>query len=311
MVIAGHPLDTIKVRLQQQSGKSTLTDAIRQTYNLGGRSPLAFYRGVGIPLVGVLPFCWIGYSAILCTRSNTFTNVDGIDAIMAGAAAGIAAAPILAPGERIKCLLQVNRSMGTIELVSSLWSGGLLSLCKGFWATMGREIIGNPVFFYTNWWLRKDSKTPSTATIAFAGGCSGVVQWTAQLPFDTIKTRIQIESPFEMPTGRATTFTARRHYRHKFKQHTYVEIIKDIYYNGGGVKKQARNYEDPYRRVVLGGGLKKRTSGSIFHFWRGWLPSCARAFPASAACFLGVEGAWMAMHKLGLTSEGGGNERRS
>ena len=313
MVIAGHPLDTIKVRLQQQNTKNNLTDAIRKIYSLGGRSPLPFFRGVCIPLVGVIPCCLVGYDAI---RFNTFSNVDGIDVIIAGAAAGIAVAPMIAPGERIKCLLQVNQSMGMIELVNSLSSGGVRSLFKGFWATMGREIIGNPVFFFSNWWLRKDNnnnnniKSPSTATIAFAGGCSGVVQWTLQLPFDTIKTRIQVESPFEMPTGRATTFTARRHYRQIFKQHTYMEIIKDIYYNGGGVKKHARNYEDPYRRIVLGGGLKKRTSGSIFYFWRGWLPSCARAFPASAACFLGVEGAWVAMNKLRLTSDENRNERR-
>ena len=138
-----------------------------------------------------------------------------------------------------------------------------------------------------------EQQKPPFWKVAFAGGCSGVVQWTMQLPFDTVKTRMQLESPFAMPSGRSMTFTARKYYRNQHQKLSYPEIIKDIYYNGGSggqTTKSGRNFEDPSRRIVAGGGFVKQTSGSVLHFWRGWLPAVARAFPSSAACFLGIEG---------------------
>ena len=168
----------------------------------------------------------------------------------------------------------------------------------GGWATLGREMIGNPCFFYTFWLLKSngstaEQQTPSLWKSAFAGGCGGVAQWTIQLPFDTVKTRMQVESPFAMPSGRSMTFTARKYYRNQYKKLSYPEIIKDIYYNGGSggqTTRSGRNFEDPSRRIVAGGGFVKQTSGSVLHFWRGWLPAVARAFPSSAACLLGIEG---------------------
>jgi solute carrier family 25 carnitine/acylcarnitine transporter 20/29 len=299
-VVTAHPFDLLKVKLQQEA-TSSVVQTIAKTYAQGGRTPLAFYRGMLLPLVGVIPIfslCFGTFDAVLRSRTSNLHSAQSFDVLLAGAVAGAVVGVPLTPGERVKCLLQVNRNLNMIDLCKALYRGGLKSAYRGGWATMGREMIGNPCFFYTNWRLRKangftEQQKPPFWKVAFAGGCSGVVQWTMQLPFDTVKTRMQLESPFAMPSGRSMTFTARKYYRNQHQKLSYPEIIKDIYYNGGSggqTTKSGRNFEDPSRRIVAGGGFVKQTSGSVLHFWRGWLPAVARAFPSSAACFLGIEG---------------------
>ena len=56
-VMAGHPLDTLRIHLQQPHIGSTATDSaftlIRRINAVGG--PLAFFKGMGAPLASV-PF---------------------------------------------------------------------------------------------------------------------------------------------------------------------------------------------------------------------------------------------------------------
>lgn len=52
-VLAGHPFDTLKVRLQTSNQYKGLADCFRQTVAKDGL--LALYRGMSAPLVGVTP----------------------------------------------------------------------------------------------------------------------------------------------------------------------------------------------------------------------------------------------------------------
>lgn len=52
-VLAGHPFDTLKVRLQTSNNYKGLADCFRQTIAKDGLT--ALYRGMTAPLIGVTP----------------------------------------------------------------------------------------------------------------------------------------------------------------------------------------------------------------------------------------------------------------
>jgi solute carrier family 25 carnitine/acylcarnitine transporter 20/29 len=68
---------------------------------------------MGAPLVGVTPMyalCFFGYGVgqkIFC-RENSFRDLELLRIGLAGAVSGAFTTPILAPGERAKCVLQTQ-----------------------------------------------------------------------------------------------------------------------------------------------------------------------------------------------------------
>ena len=253
MVLLGHPFDLVKVRLQAGT-----PSVLQSMWRSGGVR--AFFRGVSLPVVGVVPvFSAIfgTYDAVLAWRCQDKGLAPGghalSDVAAAGFTAGFLVAWPLAPGERIKCLLQVAHSDGGSRnlpfenpagAVRYLWNkGGSRALAQGTGATVARECVSNPVFFLANVSLRKhiggDGSDPiSSWKVALAGGGSGSLQVLAMQPFDTIKSRVQCN-------------------------------ISSVRY-----------------RDVVGGILEKE---GLAGFYRGLTPAMARAFPASAACWLTVE----------------------
>jgi solute carrier family 25 carnitine/acylcarnitine transporter 20/29 len=53
LVFVGHPLDTIKVRLQTSDQYSGMLDCARKTIAKDG--PMGLYRGIVAPLIGITP----------------------------------------------------------------------------------------------------------------------------------------------------------------------------------------------------------------------------------------------------------------
>jgi solute carrier family 25 carnitine/acylcarnitine transporter 20/29 len=58
-VLAGHPFDTLKVRLQTGTQYKGLVDCFRQSVAKDGLFSL--YRGMSAPLVGVVPMFSLSY----------------------------------------------------------------------------------------------------------------------------------------------------------------------------------------------------------------------------------------------------------
>ncbi|MFH4977505.1 hypothetical protein AB6A40_004214 [Gnathostoma spinigerum] len=117
-VATGHPFDTVKVRLQtmplplpgQKPLFSGAFDCLRQT--AGKEGVLALYKGMAAPIAGVAPLfaiyfggCEVGRWLQRTSSSDEMTVLQNFNA---GALAGVFTTVIMVPGERIKCLLQVN-----------------------------------------------------------------------------------------------------------------------------------------------------------------------------------------------------------
>ncbi|XP_034939770.1 congested-like trachea protein [Chelonus insularis] len=259
-VVTGHPLDTIKVRLQAVSigpnGLPTYSgtwDCTKKTFiNEGFRG---FYKGMGAPLCGVAPifamsFLGFGIGKKLQQKTGN-EKLSAIKLFNAGAFSGVWTTIITAPGERIKCLLQIQHGRettkynGPIDCFKQLYkTGGIRSIYKGTAATLLRDVHGSGVYFMTyellkDWLATSDQKLSILASI-FAGGSAGIAYWAVGMPADVIKSRLQTA-----PEG------------------TYKNI--------GDVFKQLVREEGPR-------GL-----------YKGVIPVMLRAFPANAACFVGFE----------------------
>ncbi|KAG7208288.1 hypothetical protein KM043_014530 [Ampulex compressa] len=154
-VVAGHPLDTIKVRLQTMPVpgpneaplyKGTL-DCAKKTISKEGVRGL--YKGMAAPLCGVAPIFAISFFGFgLGKKLQQATPDEKLTAIQlfyAGAFSGVFTTVIMAPGERIKCLLQIQHGdakpkyNGPVDCAKKLYrEGGLRSIYKGTCATLLR-----------------------------------------------------------------------------------------------------------------------------------------------------------------------------
>lgn len=262
-VLVGHPLDTIKVRLQTMSlpkaGEQPLYlgtwDCMKKTVAKEGVSGL--YKGMGAPLVGVAPIfaiSFMGYGLgkqLFSPGKNQ--QYSTTQYFLAGAFSGIFTTSIMAPGERIKCLLQIQQSSSTkmyngpVDCAVKLYKqGGLSSIYRGSVATLMRDIPASGLYFLTyeafkNYLTDYGKKEITMTGTILAGGSAGVANWLIGMPADVLKSRLQTAPEGKYPNG-----------------------IRDV----------ARDL------------LRKEGPLALY---KGIAPVLLRAFPANAACFVGFE----------------------
>lgn len=242
-------------------------DCFRKTVASEGVKGL--YKGIGAPLLGVTPMyalCFLGYGIGKSTFGVDQPMLHRMDAAdiplvaLAGVTSAIFTTPILAPGERLKCFVQVQPKDSAIKSTGDAArhiyrTGGLQSVFRGSAATFLRDGLGSAAYFGSYEYM-KTHNTPeggetSVATTLVAGGLAGMLNWIVALPIDTLKSRLQV-APEKYPHGIRSVFS---------------EVM--------------------------------RTEG-VGALYRGLGPVMARAFPANAACFLGFESSMKFLTYLGM-----------
>ncbi|KAI5637783.1 mitochondrial carrier protein domain-containing protein [Phthorimaea operculella] len=264
-VLSGHPMDTIKVRLQTmplpKPGEAPLYrgtwDCFTKTIQKEGFRGL--YKGMSAPLTGVAPIFAISFFGFglgkKLIQKNPEQALTKPELFAAGAFSGIFTTSVMAPGERIKCLLQIQQASsgpqkyaGMVDCAKQLYAeGGIRSIYKGSIATMMRDVPASGMYFMTYEWI-KEVAVPADASnqmkmliTIFAGGCAGIANWVVGMPADVLKSRLQTA-----PEG------------------TYPNGLKDVF-------RQLMANEGPLA------------------LYKGVTPVMIRAFPANAACFVGFE----------------------
>lgn len=173
----------------------------------------------------------------------------------AGMLSGVFTTAIMAPGERIKCLLQIQAATGETKYSGSLdcakqlyREAGIRGVYKGTVLTLMRDVPASGMYFMTYEWL-KNVLTPegksvsdlSVPRILFAGGLAGIFNWAVAIPPDVLKSRFQTAPPGKYPNG----------------------------------------FRDVLRELIREEGVAS--------LYKGFTAVMIRAFPANAACFLGFE----------------------
>lgn len=271
LVLVGHPLDLLKVRLQTTTPVFEVKlkpSMIRIFSNLVRTEGISgIYRGVTAPLIGVAPIFAIniwGYDTGKSIASSYLNRelTDPFVIALGGAFSAFPTSLLQVPGDRIKLRLQVSdakKHANPFQETRKIWAegggsvtGGFKSLYRGYLITLAREIPGSAIYFSNYSYMRNlitarleeqrrfspDSIT--AASILIAGGVAGTLNGLLTLPIDTIKSRFQAA-----PAG---------------EYHSARHVAIDL--------------------------LKKEGPSALF---RGLGPVVLRAFPANAACFGGIE----------------------
>ncbi|OLN97493.1 Mitochondrial carnitine carrier [Colletotrichum chlorophyti] len=276
-VIVGHPFDLVKVRLQtaDRGVYSSAVDVVRKSIARDGLRR-GLYAGVSAPLVGVTPMFavsfWgydVGKSLV---RSSTSTPESAPLTIGQVSAAGFFSAipmtAITAPFERVKVILQVQsqrlqpgekpKYAGGMDVVRQLYKeGGLRSVFRGSAATLARDGPGSAAYFAAYEYIKR-RLTPKDPVTGKPQGELSLLAVTAAGAAAGIAMWIPV---FPVDTVKSRLQTAEGNV-------TLGGVVREVY-GRGGVKA----------------------------FFPGFGPALARAVPANAATFLGVELAHQAMNK--------------
>lgn len=258
LVLAGHPLDTIKVRLQTSNAYKGLLDCVQQTVKAEG--PLGLYKGVLAPMAGVgfmYAVCFAGYNFgkdVVRHEGQTDGELSYTQIWNAGMISGVATTAVMVPMEQVKIRLQLDGQSGGAPKYNGMWDctkalareGGMRSLYRGTALTLLRDCPGSGAYF-AGYEAIKRLGVPeggrlqdvSKSWILFSGGAAGICNWLVSLPPDTIKSRYQANPEL------------------------YSSSL------------------DCFSKL-----MKAEGPSALF---RGFAPIMLRAFPANAACFFGME----------------------
>ena len=177
--IVGHPLDTIKTRIQIDNNniKKVLIN-IKKNENL-----LSLYKGGLMPLVGVgiLNSFLFTYHYSL----NKIINNHFLTGLLTGSISGM----ILSPFELIKCNLQNNRGDSKNELIKIIKKikEKKIKLSNGVLLSILRDSIGLSIYFGCYEKLQKKNNNP-----LLNGGIAGSLSWLYSYPIDVLKTKKQV-----------------------------------------------------------------------------------------------------------------------
>lgn len=324
-IMVGHPLDTVKVRLQTTGISSNgipkysgMVDCIVKI--ISNEGPYALFKGITSPLLGITPCFAVQYLSytslqpfarkILDNQVDTETPVTIAEHLVASTLAAFPTLVPNAPVHRVKCLLQVqgpNSGMSSPKFTGALdcaaklvKEGGLSSLNKGWEVLLLRDMIGIPAYFGTyqfclRLFLPEVAMQPKggkcrtlyekLAFSSLAGGIAGVTWAAVTHPIDTVKSKINIAESAEYRGWRG--------------------ILEATWALAGPVAATGKGDAGGGGGGGRGRQLRRWRWGALL---RGLSPALARAFPSSAAFFLGLELTKGALGSPGLVlddSDGG------
>jgi hypothetical protein len=237
-IVVGHPLDTIKVRLQSQGQLyKGMVDCIKTTMRREGAG--GFWKGLGAPLAGNAPInalLFAGYEhGIRSLRKydgERYKNKDSRPPIAhvmaAGSYAGLIQCVVMSPTELIKCQMQTNTSTsgsnaGSWGMVQKVVreQGFRNGLFRGFWATVLRDVPSCGIYFGVYEAIKRKlnntigvvGSSTSLFSTLIAGGLAGCALWASIYPLDLVKSRIQ-SLPMNTPASERGIITVfRKTYR--------------------------------------------------------------------------------------------------
>ncbi|KAH7198151.1 mitochondrial carrier domain-containing protein [Fusarium flagelliforme] len=277
-VVVGHPFDLVKVRLQtaERGVYSSAVDVVRKSIARDGLRR-GLYAGVSAPLVGVTPMFAVSFWGYdlgkQIVRGAGEVPAGGLTIAQISTAGFISAIPmtaITAPFERIKVILQVQgqkqlapgekpKYNGGVDVVRQLYKeGGIRSVFRGSAATLARDGPGSAAYFAAYEYIKRKM----TPVDPLTGKPSGQLSLTAITCAGAAAGVAMWIPVFPIDTVKSRLQTSEGNV-------SVGSIVRELY-GRGGVKA----------------------------FFPGFGPALARAVPANAATFLGVELAHQAMNKV-------------
>ncbi|KAJ8348169.1 hypothetical protein SKAU_G00267580 [Synaphobranchus kaupii] len=184
-LVVGHPMDTVKVRLQTQTRYKGIIDCVTRMYAHEGIP--GFFKGMSFPVLSIAfskSLVFGSYSNALdyltqsqnAQRSRDNSATAGA-VFMAGCFSGAIQVLVTAPTDLVK-------------------EDGARGLFRGMGALALRDVPCYGLYFLPYDLICKalteSGKQPDTFAVIMAGGIAGVVTWACATPMDVVKTRLQM-----------------------------------------------------------------------------------------------------------------------
>jgi solute carrier family 25 (mitochondrial carnitine/acylcarnitine transporter), member 20/29 len=260
---------------------SSALDVARKTIAREGLAR-GLYAGVSAPLVGVTPMFMVSFwgygvgKSLVESLTPVPRNANGVPQYTisqisaAGFFSAIPMTLITAPFERVKVLLQIQgqkqlapgekpRYSGGLDVVRQLYrEGGIRSVFRGSAMTLARDGPGSAAYFASYEYVKR-SLTPKDPATGEATG--------------------ELSLPAVIVAGGAAGVAM------------WIPVFPV-----DTIKSRLQSAEG--RPTIMGTVRGVYRSGGVKAFFPGFGPALARAVPANAATFLGVELAHQGMNKL-------------
>lgn len=214
----GHPLDTVKVRMQLSNSGSSMFGLLTRVVKNEGLTGL--FKGVGSPLIGQAPISATAFmSNDFAKRSLANTDLpENQKNFYAGLFTGFATTIFTTPVEYMKIKKQAHSGKG-LTYYKIFKSEGIIGSYTGFLATILRDVPGWCAYFYSYDYLKqkfenhlKTSPESNNKAIflsqVLAGGFAGQLSWLISYPMDVVKSYIQYH-----PERHSIIRTTRRLYK--------------------------------------------------------------------------------------------------
>ncbi|XP_061105232.1 solute carrier family 25 member 45 isoform X1 [Conger conger] len=216
-LVVGHPMDTVKVRLQTQTRYKGIVDCVVRMY-AHERIP-GFFKGMSFPVLSIAfsnSVVFGSYSNALdyltqtqygqCSKDNS-SNLAAV--FMAGCFSGATQVLVTAPSDLVKVRLQnqmrgslglgvgADKYRGPVHCVAViLKEEGPRGLFRGMGALALRDVPCYGLYFLPYELackaLTESGKQPGTFAVLMAGGIAGVITWACATPMDVVKARLQM-----------------------------------------------------------------------------------------------------------------------
>ncbi|OWK60339.1 Solute carrier family 25 member 48 [Lonchura striata] len=320
-VVAGHPLDTIKLA--------------------------GFFKGMSFPLVSI----GIYSSVVFGVFSNTQRFLSQLrhgdpaaapsltDMTLASVVAGVISVGIGTPVELVKIRLQMqtqpytkaNVKLNSTAPGSPVYRGpihclrtilqkeGIPGVYRGNIAMLLRDVPGYCAYFvpyamFCDWITPHGSISPNLFSIWLAGGVAGAVSWAVSTPMDVVKSRLQADGVY-LNQYKGTLDCMLQSYQNeglKVKTKCFPLTLVPIVDSSGTVLALGMCLitlsNALVELILLLHYLPSFCTKSIYSyaltllhsqqvFCRGLLVNTVRGFPSSAAMFLGYELSLKAMKR--------------
>ncbi|KAL9836441.1 solute carrier family 25 member 48 isoform 2-T2 [Geothlypis trichas] len=226
-VVAGHPLDTVKTRLQAGQGYGNTLKCVLTVYR--NESLTGFFKGMSFPLASIGVYS----SVVFGVFSNTQRFLSQLrhgdpdaapslgDMTLASLVAGVISVGIGTPVELVKIRLQMqtqpytkaNAKLNSTAPGSPVYRGpihclriilqkeGIPGMYRGNVAMLLRDVPGYCAYFvpyavFCDWITPHGSIAPNPFAIWVAGGVAGAVSWAVCTPMDVVKSRLQADGVY-------------------------------------------------------------------------------------------------------------------
>ncbi|XP_041079776.1 solute carrier family 25 member 48-like [Polyodon spathula] len=188
--VVGHPLDTVKTRLQAGKGYKNTFHCILTVYK--NENVSGFFKGLSFPLASITLYNSVVFGVYsntqrLIRESRTGTERRGpdlVELVLSSITAGFISVGIGAPVDLVKIRLQMQA-----QPVLSGSSG-----CFNIWYDILNFI---PYTLLCDWLSPGEGAALNPFYICLAGGVAGSISWVTATPADVVKSRLQADSVYQ------------------------------------------------------------------------------------------------------------------